>query len=81
MNEEQIKFEKHIEQAKTEILEDIESKLVPKNINCFEDLHLYVDANYYGGLCDENYVISEDFVFENKLQGAIDKWLKGGRNE
>nr|DAI89538.1 MAG TPA: hypothetical protein [Caudoviricetes sp.] len=72
-------FEIRLERAKKEIEEDIETKLIPRTIDRFEDLHDYVDANYYGGLFDEDYEISENFEFENKLQTALNEWLLNGR--
>ncbi len=72
-------FELRLNRAKKEILEDIESKLVPYTIDRFQDLHDYVDANCYGGISDEDYEISENFEFEERLQCALDEWLKNGR--
>jgi hypothetical protein len=76
MNSEKTEFKKRFEQAKTEILKDIEIGVLPNNINSFYNLHKYVDANWYGGFCAEDYQPSENFEFENKVQSAIDKWLK-----
>lgn len=42
-----------IERGKREIQEDIASGRVPFTVTTFGRLHDYVDANYYGGLCDE----------------------------
>jgi len=72
-------FDLRFERAKKEIEEDIKTKLVPSTIDRFEDLHDYVDANYYGGLFDEDYKISENYEFENKLQTALNEWLLNGR--
>lgn len=72
-------FELRFNRAKKEIEEDIQLKIVPYTINRFEDLHDYVDANCYGGLCDEDYKISKDYEFENKLQTALNDWLFNGR--
>lgn len=74
-----VKFNLAFARAKREILEDIQTKLVPRTVSSFEDLNDYVDANCYGGFCDENYIASENFEFENKVQTAIDEWLKNGR--
>ena len=42
-----------IERSKAEILEDIASGVVPDTVSSFSELHDYVDANEYGGLCAE----------------------------
>jgi len=63
-------------QAKKEILHDIEIGVIPKSIKSFSDLHDFVDANYYGGFCDENYKASKDFEFEDKIQTKLDEWIK-----
>lgn len=68
-----------VDRVKAEILEDIKSGLVPSDVENFQDLHLFVDANYYGGFCEDGYVISDNFEFENKVQCIIDEWLKNGR--
>lgn len=65
--------------AKKEINEDIKNGIVPKDINNFGDLHDFVDANYYGGICEDNYITSKDLVRENKLQDELSQWLKDGR--
>ena len=71
------------EQAKREITEDIKEGVLPENIKCFEDLDLYVDANYYGGFIDgENTIELIDekaFDLVNKVQDDINEWLKTGR--
>ncbi|WP_454735406.1 hypothetical protein [Cupriavidus necator] len=45
--------ERSIEEAKREIQEDIASGRVPFTVTTFPELHDYVDANCYGGLCDD----------------------------
>ena len=42
-----------IERSKLEILQDIASGVVPGTVSSFSELHDYVDANEYGGLCAE----------------------------
>jgi len=63
-------------QAKKEILSDINEKIVPSTITSFSDLHDFVDANYYGGFCAENYEASKGFEFEDKIQTKLDEWIK-----
>lgn len=36
-----------------EIAEDIESGTIPANVSSFSELHDHVDANCYGGFCDD----------------------------
>lgn len=43
-----------VDQSKAEILADIAAGTVPADVPDFQQLHDYVDANCYGGLCDEN---------------------------
>ncbi|MBC7845532.1 MAG: hypothetical protein H7Y10_03470 [Flavobacterium sp.] len=69
-------FETVLAQAKKEILSDIKEGIVPNTVTSFSDLHDFVDANYYGGFCDENYKASKDFEFENEIQTKLDEWIK-----
>ena len=46
-------IEHAIERSKAEILEDIAAGVVPGTVSSFSELHDYVDANEYGGLCEE----------------------------
>jgi len=75
----ELRFNTILETAKAEILEDIKTKLVPRTVADFSELHDYVDANYYGGFCEENYEASKDYEFENSVQSALNEWLKNGR--
>lgn len=68
--------ELRIELGKQEILKDIKEGIVPNDVKSFSELHDYVDANYYGGFFDDNYEFSEDFKYENYIQGRLDEWLK-----
>lgn len=49
-------LEQVIEQMKVEILEDVSTGRVPKTVASFSELHDYVDANCYGGFCDDDYM-------------------------
>jgi len=64
--------------AKSQIIADIIKGKVPPltQLKGFTDLHNYVDANYYGNFLDDSYEVSEKYEFENKLQSALDKWIK-----
>ena len=77
-----------ITQAKTEINEDIARGIVPGDVAGFSALHDYVDANCYGGLCDEgdegvarvlNY--ADWIAFSNDMQDVVHAWLAAGRPE
>lgn len=48
-----------ISQMKQEILADVKAGIVPKNVTNFGDLHSYVDANCYGGFCEDNGLIDD----------------------
>lgn len=83
--------EQHIEQAKTEILADIASGSVPKSVSSFSELHDYVDANEYGGFCEDGTFDEMIQVYGgrdadegmpsgmidhlNKVQTAVGEWL------
>lgn len=71
-----ILFENAFSQGKEEILNDIKTNVVPKNITCFSDLHDFLDANSYGGFCENEYQNSKDFKLENKVQIELDNWIK-----
>ena len=44
-----------IERSKAEILEDMAHGPVPVTVASFSELHDYVDANEYGGLCEDGF--------------------------
>ena len=71
--------------AQNEILDDITRGIVPKRLRSFEELHKYVDANTYGGLTDETawrgIPHDEKVAFANRLQEAIDRWIRAGMPE
>lgn len=70
--------------VKREILDDVRAGVVPKNIKSFSELHDYVDANCYGGLCEGAIRYRpvdgpHGFVNPvNRLQDEIDRWIKAG---
>lgn len=80
-----------IDRMKHEILADMNDGKVPRTVKSFAELHDYVDANEYGGFCDEafsNGMINwfggrgkDDGLPEgyskyiNDAQNAIDAWL------
>lgn len=43
----------------TEIIQDQDSGIVPVGVKSFGDLHDYVDANCYGGFCDDDGILDE----------------------
>jgi hypothetical protein len=76
-----------IARSKREILADIASGRVPSTVATFSDLHDYVDANLYGGLCEEGTVwvdptaevtIEHAYDAANEVQNAVDLWLASG---
>lgn len=76
-----------IEQGKREILEDISTGRVPATVKDFSDLHDYVDANEYGGLCENGWLESDitgDMTDDthnaaSAVQDALHAWLVAGR--
>lgn len=74
-----------VERAKSEVLADIAAGHVPATVATFAELHDYVDANYYGGAFEGE--LSEDdaerdlqVAFWNRVQNAVDQWIKAGRS-
>jgi hypothetical protein len=74
-----------VEDGKREIREDIASgRFTAQQIRSFSDLHDFVDANEYGGLCEEQFSQERFSSVEawvdhgNAVQGALDAWIKGG---
>lgn len=75
-----------VEEAKREILEDIgtatnsKGDVMPETISTFSELHDYVDANTYAGLCEarrEHWTLGDVIEFQNR----VDAWLRAGRPE
>lgn len=85
-------LDESIERMKQEILEDVKADRVPADCPSFSALHDYVDANEYGGFCedaladalfehfggrDRNEGMPDAMIeFLNNSQNAIDLWLK-----
>lgn len=77
-----------IEQAKREIVEDMctavssRKTVMPLDVSSFSELHDYVDANEYGGLCAERAwwleVESDNMVASNKVQDTLNEWIEDG---
>jgi hypothetical protein len=79
-----------IERMRREINEDITNGRVPATVKTFGDLDDHVDANCYGGFCedDDEYSLTtltrylgKDAAFNltNECQDAVHKWLVYGR--
>jgi hypothetical protein len=63
-----------VAQAKGEILEDVRTKVVPRSVRTFSQLHDYVDANQYGGGFDDDVTV-EDL---NEVQTQVGAWISAG---
>lgn len=73
-------IEEIIQQAKSEIIEDVANGVVPADVKNFSELHDYVDANMYGGLCDEDSKVPFEPLDEiNEIQGAVSEWIESGQ--
>lgn len=83
-------LEETVARMKAEILADIANGTVPQSIKNFSELHDYVDANCYGGFCDDEYMSKmwahfgcgpddgcpeEVYVLDNAAQNAVNIWL------
>lgn len=85
-------LEQTVALMKAEILRDMACGIVPLTVASFSELHDYVDANCYGGFCDDKVVDSliaffggRDsneampdgmMKFINDAQTAVDHWLQ-----
>ena len=66
-----------IEDAKREILADIQSHLVPDTVERFAQLHDYVDANEY--LADGDCLDTDELLSAaDAVVRALDAWLRSG---
>jgi hypothetical protein len=72
-----------VARSKIEINADIASGRVPATVASFGELHDYVDANEYGGLCEDSrlamLILRNDCEMGNAIQNAVDAWIKAGR--
>jgi hypothetical protein len=69
-----------VERGKREIVSDAREGRIPIAVPSFSALHDHVDANEYGGLCDDGWDWDgdPDLVRANAVQGALDAWIRGG---
>ncbi len=76
-----------VDRCKREINADIAAGRVPATVKTFSKLHDYVDANEYGGACEQDADCAfhsfadsdEATAFWNRVQNEVDRWLKAGR--
>lgn len=87
-------LDESIERMKQEIIDDVGAGQVPADCSSFSELHDHVDANCYGGFCedelmqnlidhfggrDENEGMPDALMaYLNNAQNAIDRWIKEG---
>lgn len=87
-------LEQTVQRMKSEVLADVARGQVPNSVASFGDLHDYVDANEYGGFCEDELAdamiahfggrdadegMPDAFItFMNDAQTAIDTWIKEG---
>lgn len=76
-------FAQVVDAMKCEVLADMASGRVPGTVTTFSELHDHVDANEYGGFCDEDngpfggFINASWFMwFTDAAQCEVDKWLK-----
>jgi hypothetical protein len=77
-----------IDRSKREIEADMQEGVLPSDVPDFSALHDYVDANEYGGLC-EDFQCPEVFTDDpegdlwwaacNRIQDGVNDWLKSRR--
>ena len=90
-----INLEDTVSRMRAEIAMDMRSGRVPTTVKSFSELHDYVDANEYGGFCEDEVFdsMSAHFAwtnpddampqamidFVNQAQGAISELLRNGK--
>lgn len=62
-----------VARIKREILQDVATGVLPGMPATFAQLHDYVDANTYGGLCDVHANIDTDELIT--IQNEVEAWL------
>jgi hypothetical protein len=80
-----------IAQAKLEIRADVADGTVPATVASFSELHDYVDANCYGGMCEDGHAFWRngdgsagedgfdcDVDAANAVQDAVHAWIVAG---
>lgn len=66
-----------VRMAMREIRKDVAEGTVPASVGSFAELHDYVDANVYGGLCDGTWEFDSDGLDDaNRVQDTLDRWIK-----
>lgn len=86
--------EETVAKVKAEVLADIADGTVPATVATYSELHDYVDANVYGGMCDDGFperfgprydgpddpmVADPWMVHCNEVQDIVHAWLVAGR--
>lgn len=71
------------ERCKREIVRDVADGTVPAEVRSFSQLHDHVDANTYGGMCDDGFAdlfASPDAWTEhcNAASAIVDAWIAEG---
>jgi hypothetical protein len=77
------RLDRAVIRAKREILDDVSVGRVPIDVSDFAELHDYVDANEYGGLCDPALEGSEQWRSEvvgpdDDDDEGNDRWITFG---
>ena len=72
----QLRIAEAVRVGKEEILSDARNRFVSANVTTFSELHDFVDANEYGGLCAEDSVWSIEDA--SAVQDALNEWLQAG---
>lgn len=71
--------DERLQMAKDEIVGDMLAKRIPLLAQSFAELHDYVDANEYGGLCEPDAPEPESIMDEaNYIQDTLDAWISSG---
>jgi len=80
-----------VDRCKREIRDDIAGGRVPATVATFAQIHDYVDANEYGGACEDMPICADDDSniaecqancdFWNAVHDELNAWLQAGRPE
>lgn len=82
-------IDESIARVKSEVFKDALNGVVPFAVVSFSALHDFVDANEYGGFCEDElhdalhaaYALEHEDGFNayvNAVHGAVDLWLRDG---
>lgn len=76
-----IELDQIVEQMKRDIMIDVQAERVPRDVGSFQELHYYVDANWYGGFTEDPELMPLDEDALSLMAAAqvlVDRWIAAG---